>query len=216
MLVKKNGGTLHFCSDYRCCNEERYLPVTRHWRVSWCPQWVLPCNGRGRWVLAGSHRLSWYWKDCIQHPQRGCLSEMSSHSAWEMHRCNWTCIILKPKKCELFCDTVEYLGDQVNWDGIRHSEGKVNCLQTWKAPATVIQVRTFFEFMGYYGRLLAEYSQIALPLTRLTKKDVPFMWTMVCQQAFDTLRTSLMKIPMLHYVKQGKDFILDTNASHMP
>ena len=38
------------------------------------------------------------------------------------------------------------------------------------------------------------------------------MWIMVCQRAFNTM-TSLMKIPILHYVKQGKDFILDTDGS---
>ena len=34
-----------------------------------------------------------------------------------------------------------------------------------------------------------------------------------CASRLLTLRMSLMKIPLLHYVRQGKDFILDIDAS---
>ena len=68
-------------------------------------------------------------------------------------------------------------------------------------------------FYGYYHCFLDGYRQTAVPVMRLTKQDVSFVWTTACQRAFDTLRESLMEIPMLNYVRQGKDFILDTYAS---
>ena len=57
------------------------------------------------------------------------------------------------------------------------------------------------------------YSQIAVSLTRLTKKDVPFKWMTVFLEAFDTPRTSFMQIAMPCYLKQGRGFLLDTNTS---
>lgn len=53
----------------------------------------------------------------------------------------------------------------------------------------------------------------AKPLHKLCEKNVKFIWTDECQQAFDALKTALMTPPVLAYPIPGKTFILDTDAS---
>ena len=47
----------------------------------------------------------------------------------------------------------------------------------------------------------------------LTKKDVPYVWSNGCQQAFDELKDHLTKAPVLVYPDFAKHFILKTDAS---
>ena len=58
------------------------------------------------------------------------------------------------------------------------------------------------------------FSEIAQPLTRLTKKSIWFNWSLDCQKAFDTLKVKLALPPVLAYRKDEGEYILDTNASN--
>jgi hypothetical protein len=121
---------------------------------------------------------------------------------------------LKPKKCELFRQEVEYLGHVITPEGVKPSPGKVDALHDWVAPKNLAEVRTFLGFTGYYRRFVSGYSEKALPLTTLTKKDVPFRWGDAEETAFQTLRQDLMQVPLLHYVDPKLPFYLDTDASN--
>lgn len=54
---------------------------------------------------------------------------------------------------------------------------------------------------------------MALPLTRLTRKDVKFEWGDAQVKAFDKLRTALITDPVLVYPDFSKDFVLITDSS---
>ena len=47
---------------------------------------------------------------------------------------------LKPKKCEFFRESVEYLGHEVSGEGIRPSPKKIVSLHDWKMPQTITAV----------------------------------------------------------------------------
>ena len=44
---------------------------------------------------------------------------------------------------------------------------------------------------GYYRRFIQNFSRIALPLTKLTRKGSPFKWTDQCEASFQELKTRL-------------------------
>ena len=52
-------------------------------------------------------------------------------------------------------------------------KSKVEAVQNWTRPKNVSEVRSFLGLAGYYRRFIMKFSQIALPLTRLTRKDAP-------------------------------------------
>ena len=57
------------------------------------------------------------------------------------------------------------------------------------------------------------FSEIALPLTELTKKTAELKWTPTCQMAFDTLKECLIRPEVMAYPHYQDQFILDTDAS---
>jgi hypothetical protein len=51
-------------------------------------------------------------------------------------------------------------------------------------------------------------------LTNLTRKNVPFVWSKECSEAFETLKQKLVEPPILAYPRfDGTQFILQTDAS---
>ena len=57
-------------------------------------------------------------------------------------------------------------------------------------------------------------SNIATPMVALTGKDVPFVWDPVCSTAFYTLRDSLIHAPILAFLTETGQYILDIDASN--
>ncbi len=134
---------------------------------------------------------------------------------------------LKPTKCHLFQQQVNYLGHVISADGISTDPAKTEALRTWTVPTNVSELRAFLGFAGYYRRFVEGFSAIARPLTDLLggtqkkrkgQKKVatpppPWIWSSACQDAFDTLRDKLTHPPILAYANFEKSFILHTDAS---
>ena len=54
---------------------------------------------------------------------------------------------------------------------------------------------------------------MARPLFHLLKKDVIFIWTEDCKDAFETLKNALCTSPVLVYQDFSQQFIVQTDAS---
>ena len=50
-------------------------------------------------------------------------------------------------------------------------------------------------------------------MVALTGKDVQFVWDPVCLTAFYTLRDSLIHAPIMAFLTETRQYILDTDAS---
>ena len=59
---------------------------------------------------------------------------------------------------------------------------KLKGIQDWPIPNTVKEVRSFLGFGNYYRKFINKYSELALPLNGLLKKDKTFKWTSDCQK----------------------------------
>ncbi|XP_038683020.1 uncharacterized mitochondrial protein AtMg00860-like [Tripterygium wilfordii] len=73
----------------------------------------------------------------------------------------------------------------------------VEAVIAWRRPKNVGEIRSFLELAGYYRRFIEGFSRIAAPMTQLTRKDVLFVWSDECEQAFLELKTRLMSPPVL-------------------
>lgn len=120
---------------------------------------------------------------------------------------------LKPKKCHFAQSQVVYLGFVVSNSGIAADTKKVETVSDLPVLKEVKQLHSFFGLVSYYRRFILGFSKIANLLLALTKKDVPYVWSKGCQQAFDELKDWLTKAPVLVYPDFAKCFILETDAS---
>jgi hypothetical protein len=92
---------------------------------------------------------------------------------------------------------IKYLGHIVNKQGIRLDPKKVEAVQTWPVPKNVHDVKSFIGLVNYFRKFIEHYSEIAVPLTNLTKKSHPWVWTGRCQDAFVLLKQKLTEAPLL-------------------
>jgi hypothetical protein len=88
------------------------------------------------------------------------------------------------KKCHFALPEIEFLGHMVSKEGICVDPRKVKIVQEWPKPANLSDLRSFLGLSNYFRRFVHAYSTIARPLHALTRKDVPWQWTVTCDKAF--------------------------------
>ncbi|KAK1607985.1 hypothetical protein QYE76_031658 [Lolium multiflorum] len=62
------------------------------------------------------------------------------------------------------------------------------------------------EDRSYYRRFIEGFSKIAGPMTKLLKKNTPFVWTDECEASFQKLKEKLTTTPVLADPEPGKDY----------
>ncbi|XP_017604692.1 uncharacterized mitochondrial protein AtMg00860-like [Gossypium arboreum] len=103
---------------------------------------------------------------------------------------------------------VVFLGHVVSADGIKVDPKKIEAIIQWKAPKNVSEVHSFLSLTGYYRRFVNGFSKIALSMTKLLHKNVPFTWDDQCQKSFETLKQMLTEALVLTLLESGKDFVV--------
>ncbi|CAB0012238.1 unnamed protein product [Nesidiocoris tenuis] len=101
---------------------------------------------------------------------------------------------ISPQKCAYLRKEVTYLGHHISDKGVLPDESKVAVLKRMPVPRNVKEVKSFVAFASYYRKFVKNFAQIAVPLTRLTKKDVPFRWTSQEQQEATVVQRKLTTI----------------------
>ena len=87
----------------------------------------------------------------------------------------------KLSKCQFWLDSVAFLGHIVSTEGVSVDPQKVEAILNWKPPTSVTEIRSFLGLAEYYRKFVEGFSKIATPLTRLTRKEEPFLWLEACQ-----------------------------------
>ena len=121
----------------------------------------------------------------------------------------------KLSKCSFCLPETHFLGFIVSGNGIQVDPAKVQAVTDWPVPQDLHHVRQFLGFVQFYRRFIEGLSNIASPLTHLTRKDTPFLWTPACQAAFQTLKDRLTTAPILQLPSPDPDhpFYVRTDAS---
>ena len=119
---------------------------------------------------------------------------------------------LKPSKCRLFQLKVKFLGSVVSEKGIEPDPEKLEVISDWPVPSNLTELRAFVGLASYYRRHVEGFSDIAKPLSELTKKNRPFVWGPEQQTAFETLKDRLIKYPVLAPPLPEGECIIDTDA----
>ncbi|GFX51286.1 retrovirus-related Pol polyprotein from transposon 17.6 [Trichonephila clavipes] len=121
---------------------------------------------------------------------------------------------LSPSKCHLFRLEVTYLEHIISAEGVRTDPDKISAVKDWNFPTDVHHLRSFLGLCTYYRKFVKTFSTIARPLHKLTEAKPKLIWMVDCNNAFNKLNDSLTSAPILAYPEIGKQFILDTDASH--
>ncbi|KAL0540220.1 hypothetical protein IC582_024453 [Cucumis melo] len=119
----------------------------------------------------------------------------------------------KFSKCEFWLKQVSFLGHVVSKAGVSVDPAKIEAVTNWTRPSTVSEVRSFLGLAGYYRRFVENFSRIATPLTQLTRKGAPFVWSKACEDSFQNLKQKLVTALVLTVPDGSGSFVIYSDAS---
>ena len=133
------------------------------------------------------------------------------HQVLETLRANK--LYAKFSKCEFWLRKVTFLGHVVSSEGVSVDPAKIEAVTNWPRPSTVSEIRSFLGLAGYYRRFVEDFSRIASPLTQLTRKGTPFVWSPACERSFQELKQKLVTAPVLTVPDGSGIFVIYNDAS---
>eukprot|EP00253_Pinus_taeda_P005192 PITA_05192 len=153
VLVKKKDGTLRMCIDYRALNKKAL---------------------KNRYPIP---RI-----DELMDELRGArfFSKIDLRSGY--HQIREQQFYAKLSKCEFGLTEMLYLGHIIRVDGVRVHK-KIRAIREWPEPRNVTELQGFIDICTYYRKFVKGFSQLAAPLTDLTRKGA-FSWSDTTQRAF--------------------------------
>ena len=119
---------------------------------------------------------------------------------------------LKPSKYQILQREVLFLGHIVSELGAQPNPRLIEPVEKWLVPTNHKEVQQDLGLVNYYHRFVPNFSEIAVPLTELTSKQVDFHWSEEAQGAFERLREALCTAPVISVPRDYGDFILDMDA----
>ena len=97
------------------------------------------------------------------------------------------------------------MGHVVSASGVLVDPEKIEAVMSWKRPKLVFEICSFLGLTGYYRRFIKDFSWLAAPMTRLTRKEVKFDWNDLCEKAFQELKRRLTSAPILIFPGKGTE-----------
>ena len=136
-------------------------------------------------------------------------------------------LTLRKEKCKFGVTEVLWFGHVYDKDGMSVDPAKVQIIKDWSRPKDKAGVKSFLQTVQFCQVFMRPgqgrtYSDVTLPLRKLTAKSVRFEWTKQCEAAFQELKDLLMSGQvMAHYdpkrdtrlyVDEGPDGVAGTVA----
>lgn len=85
-------------------------------------------------------------------------------------------LAIKPKKCHLGHEEVNYFGHVISGAGVGPNREKSAAIGAFHAPIDKKSVRRYLGLSACYRRSIENFSEIAEPLFHLMRNDTHFIW----------------------------------------
>jgi len=122
-------------------------------------------------------------------------------------------LYFKPEKCLFHSPSMDYLGVILEKGVTQMDPAKIVGVDTWPIPKTVTEVQRVLRFFNFYRPFIKDFTFIARPLHKLTRKDQEWRWGTEEQEAFDMLKKRVTTEPILVHAKLNNQFELEVDAS---
>ncbi|KAL0533406.1 hypothetical protein IC582_030245 [Cucumis melo] len=149
--------------------------------------------------------------DILIYSKTEAEHEEHLHQVLETLRANK--LYAKFSQCEFWLKKVTCLNHVVSSEGVFVDPAKIEAVTSWPRPSTVSEIRSFLGLAGYYKRFVEDFSRIASPLTQLTRKGIPFVWSPACESSFQELKHKLVSAPVLTVPDGSGSFVIYSDAS---
>jgi hypothetical protein len=159
----------------------------------------------------------------IKHIVQPYLDDFPAHSLRRVYhpthlraifvRCRFYHIRLNPHKCVFCVESGCFLGFIVSHHGIRVDPIKVEAILNLPPPSSLRQLQSLQGKANFLCRFIPNYAKITRGFTRLLKKGSEFVWNKFANNAFEALKLSLTKAPLLFPLDYSRDYFIYLAAS---
>ncbi|KAL0434439.1 UNVERIFIED_CONTAM: Transposon Tf2-12 polyprotein [Sesamum latifolium] len=104
---------------------------------------------------------------------------------------------MNPSKCAFGVTSKKFLGFIVRQWGIKIEQAKIDSILRMPEPRSIHELKSLQGKLAYLRRFISNLADRCQPFSRLMKKDVPFEWDEACDKAFKSIKSYLMKPPVL-------------------
>ena len=104
---------------------------------------------------------------------------------------------VKKEKCEFFKNSINYLGYSIDKHGCHTDKSKVEAILRAPAPTNVTELKSFLGLVNFYGRFLNKLADVLHPMYLLLSKDVKYVWSKECDDAFKNVKRLITQAPCL-------------------
>jgi hypothetical protein len=168
------------------------------------------------------HAMSYVFHD-IKHIVQPYLDDLPAHSLRRVDhpthlraifiRCRFYRICLNPHKFIFCVESNRLLGFIFSRQGIQVDPLKVEAILNLPPPSSLRQLQSLQGKANFLRHFIPNYAEITHGFTRLLKKGSEFVWDTVANNAFEALKLSLTKAPLLFPPDYSRDYFLYLAAS---
>ena len=102
---------------------------------------------------------------------------------------------------------LEFFGFLFTAKGTQPDPKKVSAFVEIEPPKTLSAVRSYPGMVNYSLQFIKNFATVPEPLRKLICKDAKFVWGTEHQEAYETLKTALLKSPVMSYCDINKETI---------
>jgi hypothetical protein len=120
------------------------------------------------------------------------------------------------KKCRFNVTIIDYLGVIIEaGQGVRIDPKKIEAITSWRFEDVITKtaLRSFLGLINFVRTFFHHASDLAEPLNKLLKKDVPFEMGPEQRESFKHLKRLACKAPVLAFFVPGRETKIETDAS---
>ena len=120
-------------------------------------------------------------------------------------------------KCQLFKTDLQYMGNTIFIRNkrvcVRPLRSRIEAIQKLEPPTTIKGCRSFVGMVNFVSIFCPELQKLLKPIYDLTRKGRQFIWGEEQQKAFDEIKHSLQRPPVLHLPDRHGWFQLYSDTS---
>ncbi|UYV72011.1 hypothetical protein LAZ67_9001548, partial [Cordylochernes scorpioides] len=124
-------------------------------------------------------------------------------------------IKLNLNKCKFLQKEIQFLGYTINSGKYTPNNTNIEAILKLNRPYNIKTLQRFLGTINIYNKFIPHYAQIRAPLNELLLKNAPWLWSAKHEQAFQTLKNSLISQPVLYIYDPSKPCHLFTDASNL-
>lgn len=141
------------------------------------------------------------------------LEEHNARLERVLNLCELNNLKLNINKCKICHSSVKFMGYEISEKGLEIDNSKVLAIENIQKPKCVKDVERFLGMVNYVNRFIPNFSSITEPLRQLVRKDNLFHWDKEQETSFQSLKSCLLRAPVLQLFSTKKHITISCGSS---